>query len=121
MPSRSGSPARERRAEVEAGDAMNRLAVDAETSPDEVAAAVRAWVEANVPAAWRDAAARGGAAAIRSVRSRAEYETWYPAFGASGLVAPAWPPEYGGLGLSGAVARRVEAELRPYNLGRLNP
>jgi alkylation response protein AidB-like acyl-CoA dehydrogenase len=58
---------------------------------------------------------------VREVRSRADYEAWYPVFGASGLVAPAWPTEYGGLGLSGAAARAVEAELRPLNLGRLNP
>jgi alkylation response protein AidB-like acyl-CoA dehydrogenase len=37
------------------------------------------------------------------------------------LVAPTWPVEYGGLDLSPAVVRRVEAELRPLNLGRLNP
>jgi alkylation response protein AidB-like acyl-CoA dehydrogenase len=98
-----------------------RPAVDASTSAVEAAAATRAWVEAHVPAAWRDAAARGGAAAIREVRSRADYETWYPAFGGSGLVAPTWPVEYGGLDVSPDVARAIEAELRPYNLGRLNP
>ena len=56
-----------------------------------------------------------------SARSRAEYEAWYPVFGASGLVVPNWPVEYGGLGVANRVARLVEAELRPYNLGRLNP
>jgi alkylation response protein AidB-like acyl-CoA dehydrogenase len=82
---------------------------------------VRAWVEANVPAAWIEAARRGGAAAIREVRTRAEYEEWYPVFAASGLVVPTWPREYGGLDLKPADARAVDAELRPYNLGRLNP
>ena len=42
-------------------------------------------------------------------------------FGRSGLVAPTWPVEYEGLDLPPALARLVEAELRPYNLGRLNP
>jgi alkylation response protein AidB-like acyl-CoA dehydrogenase len=55
------------------------------------------------------------------VRPRAEYEQWYPVFGRSGLVAPTWPVECGGLGVSPAIARVVEAELAPYNLGRLNP
>ena len=55
------------------------------------------------------------------MRTRQEYEAWYPAFGASGLVVPAWPVAYGGLDLPGDVARRVDQELRPYNLGRLNP
>jgi alkylation response protein AidB-like acyl-CoA dehydrogenase len=91
--------------------------------PDDVdaaAKAVRAWIEEHVPGAWREAAARGPAA-IRAVRTRADYEAWYPLFGGSGLVAPAWPVEFGGLGVSPAVARAIEAELRPYNLGRLNP
>ena len=63
----------------------------------------------------------GGARAIRDVRSRAEYEEWYPTFAATGLVAGTWPVEYGGAGLSAAEARLVEAELAPLNLGRLNP
>ncbi|MHB8465479.1 MAG: acyl-CoA dehydrogenase family protein [Acidimicrobiales bacterium] len=91
------------------------------TQVEEAIAAVRAWVDANVPAPWREAASRGGPTAIRAVRTRAEYEAWYPAFGRSGLVAPTWPVAYGGLDLAAPVARAVEGELRPYNLGRLNP
>jgi alkylation response protein AidB-like acyl-CoA dehydrogenase len=82
---------------------------------------VRAWIEANVPRAWIEAGRRGGAAAVREVRTRAEYEVWYPVFAASGLAVPTWPVAYGGLDLSPDEARRVEAELRPFNLGRLNP
>ena len=82
---------------------------------------VRAWIEATVPRAWIEAGRRGGAVAVREVRTRAEYEAWYPVFAASGLVVPTWPVAYGGLDLSPADARRVEAELRPFNLGRLNP
>ena len=98
----------------------SRLAVSAETPRDELVAAVRAWITEYVPATWREAAA-GGTRAIRAVRSRADYEAWYPVFGRSGLVAPTWPVEYEGLDLPPAAARLVEAELRPYNLGRLNP
>jgi alkylation response protein AidB-like acyl-CoA dehydrogenase len=87
----------------------------------DVVALVREWVRAFVPASWREAGERGGAAAIREVRSRREYEDWYPTFGRSGLVVPTWPVAYGGLDVSPAVARAIEAELRPYNLGRLNP
>lgn len=83
--------------------------------------AVRSWIDEHVPPAWREASQRGGPAAIRAVRSRAEYEAWYPVFGASGLVAPTWPVDYGGLGLEPDVAQLVDAELRPLNLGRLNP
>jgi alkylation response protein AidB-like acyl-CoA dehydrogenase len=98
-----------------------QLEVGPETEPDELVAAVRAWVEANVPRAWIEAAGSGGVDAIRAVRTRTEYEAWYPVFAGSGLVAPTWPVAYGGLDLPPASARLVEQELRPYNLGRLNP
>ncbi|MGA7420608.1 MAG: acyl-CoA dehydrogenase family protein [Acidimicrobiales bacterium] len=87
----------------------------------ELAARARQWVEDHVPEAWRHAARQGGAAAIREVRTRAEYEAWYPVFAASGLVAPTWPVAYAGAGLAPSEARAVEVELAPYNLGRLNP
>jgi alkylation response protein AidB-like acyl-CoA dehydrogenase len=98
-----------------------RVGITRGTAPAEAAELTRAWVGQHVPEAWREAAARGGAAAIRRVRSRADYEAWYPTFGASGLVAPTWPVAYGGLDATPHAARAVEAELRPFNLGRLNP
>ncbi|MEO8693796.1 MAG: acyl-CoA dehydrogenase family protein [Acidimicrobiales bacterium] len=96
------------------------LPIEPTASQDEVRAAVRQWVTEYVPSAWRDAAARGGAAEIRTVRTRAEYLEWYPVYGASGLVVPSWPREYCGLGLPNRMVRVIEDELRPYNLGRLN-
>ena len=89
--------------------------------PEALAAMTTEWVEAHVPREWVVAAGQGGAAAIRLVRSRSEYEAWYPEFAASGLVAPTWPIEYGGAGLTPSEARVVEAVLAPLNLGRLNP
>jgi acyl-CoA synthetase (AMP-forming)/AMP-acid ligase II/alkylation response protein AidB-like acyl-CoA dehydrogenase len=97
------------------------LSVGRDVPADEVVHAVRRWIEQHVPDTWRDAARRGGTPAIREVRSRAEYEAWYPVFARSGLVAPTWPVVYGGLDLEPSTARRVESELRPLNLGRLNP
>jgi alkylation response protein AidB-like acyl-CoA dehydrogenase len=99
----------------------DRLPIDRDTPVDDAVASTREWVDANVPTVWRDAARAGGPAAIRAVRTRAEYEAWYPTFGASGLVVPTWPVTYGGLDVSMAVARAIEAELAPFNLGRLNP
>ncbi|SRR5579884_594669 len=101
--------------------AGTRLAIDRTTPPDDAARVARDWVEEHVPVEWREAARRGGPAAIRDVRSRADYEAWYPRFADSGLVVPTWPVAYGGLDLTPAVARAIEAELAPYNLGRLNP
>src|SRR5262249_8795942 len=50
-----------------------RLAIDAGTSEAEAIDAVRAWVDANVPRAWVEAGRAGGAAAVRTVRTRDEY------------------------------------------------
>jgi alkylation response protein AidB-like acyl-CoA dehydrogenase len=97
-----------------------RIGIDATTTAADAAGITRAWVDEHVPAAWRDAAA-GGAAAIRRVRTRADYEAWYPTFADAGLVAPTWPVAYGGLDVAPEVARAIESVLRPYNLGRLNP
>jgi alkylation response protein AidB-like acyl-CoA dehydrogenase len=99
----------------------DRLEVDASTPVQECVARTEAWVEAHVPVAWREAAARGGNSAIREVRSRADYEAWYPVFGASGLVMPTWAREYGGLGVTPKTASAMRAVLTPYNLRALNP
>jgi hypothetical protein len=58
------------------GNEAELLAVSAQASADDVVAAVRNWIDAAVPAAWLEAGRRGGPAAVRQVRSRAEYEAW---------------------------------------------
>jgi alkylation response protein AidB-like acyl-CoA dehydrogenase len=100
---------------------MDRIGITATTTVDEAVSLTEAWVAGHVPETWRKAAAEGGAAAIRTVRTRADYEDWYPVFAHAGLVVPTWPVAYGGLDLDPGVARAVEAVLVPYNLGRLNP
>jgi alkylation response protein AidB-like acyl-CoA dehydrogenase len=102
-------------------DRASRLSIGPATDADEAVEAVQAWVAEHLPRRWREAGDRGGPAAVRQVRPRDEYEAWYPIFGGSGLVAPTWPAEYGGLGVSPAIARVIEGVLGPYNLGRLNP
>jgi alkylation response protein AidB-like acyl-CoA dehydrogenase len=97
------------------------IGIDASTSAEEAAVRTKEWVEAHVPLTWRDAAARGGASEIRRVRARTEYEEWYPTFADAGLVVPTWPVAYGGLNVAPRVARAIETELAPFNLGRLNP
>ena len=87
----------------------------------EVAVAVRDWVNAEVPEAWRGAAERGGPSLVRTVRTPGEYRQWYPAFARSGLVVPQWPAEYGGLGWSRPLAQAAERILARYHLPRLNP
>ncbi len=92
-----------------------------DTPPEAAAEAARRWVAEALPAAWREAAERGGPRAVRGVRTPDDYRDWYPAFGHSGLVAPTWAVEHGGLGWSRATAAAAEAVLRPYHLPRLNP
>jgi alkylation response protein AidB-like acyl-CoA dehydrogenase len=90
------------------------------TTPVDVAVSiVREWLEAEVPEPWRRAAAAGRP--VKEVRTFADYEAWYPVFAGSGLVVPTWPVAYGGLDLAPGVARRLEQELAPLSLGRLNP
>ena len=100
---------------------VGRLPLDRTSSVEEIAAAVGVWVEQQVPRSWREAASDGGRTAIRNVRSRAEYEAWYPTFADSGLVVATWPVAYGGLDLTPDKARVAEGVLAPFNLGRLNP
>jgi alkylation response protein AidB-like acyl-CoA dehydrogenase len=96
------------------------LPITAETSEAEAIAIVKEWAAAAIPSEWQEAAARGGHAELRKVRPRADYEAWYPTLATVGLVAPMWPREYGGLGLTSRLARTIEGELAPFNLGRLN-
>ncbi|OBG91884.1 acyl-CoA dehydrogenase [Mycobacterium sp. E3251] len=99
---------------------MSPLPISETTSAADAVAAVEQWVDREVPASWRRAAAEGPAA-LRAVRSATEYRQWYPVFAASGLVVPTWAREYGGLGIGNEVARAIDQVLRPLRLSRLNP
>ncbi|GAT10798.1 acyl-CoA dehydrogenase family protein [Mycolicibacterium novocastrense] len=99
---------------------MTALPITAETAADDAVEVVRQWVQAEVPTEWRAAAAEGPAA-LRAARSPADYRRWYPTFARSGLVAPTWRPEHGGLGIGNDVARAIESVLAPLRLTRLNP
>jgi alkylation response protein AidB-like acyl-CoA dehydrogenase len=91
------------------------------TAPDEAVAVVSDWLAAWLPPAWREAAESGGPAAVRAVRSPAEYREWYPVIGRSGLVTPGWDRMYGGLAWPPETVRAVENLMRRYHLPRLNP
>ena len=97
-----------------------RLSISATSTDEEIRASVAAWMADHVPRAWLDAAPHGRRA-IRDVRSRQDYEAWYPTFAASGLAVATWPVEYCGLDLPPDKARVAESILAPLNLGRLNP
>lgn len=86
---------------------MTQLPIRPDTPVGDAVAAVRQWIEVEVPAAWRSAAA-DGPAALRAVRRPADYQEWYPTFAESGLVVPTWACEHGGLGVANEVARAIE-------------
>lgn len=96
------------------------LPIDRNTPDGRIEHEVSQWIDHNVPRTWIEASA-GGLDALRAVRSRAEYEEWYPTFASSGLAVSTWPREYLGLDLSRDQAQFVERILAPLNLGRLNP
>lgn len=99
---------------------MTPLPITQDTPADEAVAVVRQWIDAEVPASWRSAAAEGPAA-LRAVRTPDDYRRWYPQFAGAGLVAPTWQPEHGGLGVRNDVAHAIERVLAPLRLARLNP
>lgn len=99
---------------------MTHLPITPATSAADAVEAVRQWIDAEVPAAWRSAAVQGPAA-LRAVRTAADYRDWYPTFVDSGLVVPTWLPEHGGLGVGNDIARAIETILAPLRLTRLNP
>ncbi len=99
---------------------MTQLAITRDTPVDDAVAVVREWIEAEVPDSWRTAAAQGPAA-LRAVRSADDYQRWYPAYAASGLVVPTWARDHGGLGVGTDVAGAIDDLLRPLRLTRLNP
>lgn len=96
------------------------LPIDASSTTEDAVATVEQWIRTEVPESWR-AAAADGPRALRAVRTPEDYRRWYPAFASTGLVAPTWLPEHGGLGVSNEVARAIEAVLAPLRLTRLNP
>ena len=84
---------------------------------DALAARVRDWLEAHLPAAWRDAALAGDRHALAAVTAK-HATGWYAELGRSGLATPAWPVEHGGLGLTADGAAVVNDELARLSAGR---
>jgi alkylation response protein AidB-like acyl-CoA dehydrogenase len=86
---------------------------------DALAAHVRAWLEAHLPANWRDAALAGDRHALAAITADLSTTTaWYAELGRSGLATPAWPVEHGGLGLAADGAAVVNDELARLHAGR---
>ena len=72
---------------------------------------VRSWIEANYPEDQRFPAKR-----LR----RADNKFWYDKLSANGWIAPNWPREHGGMGLSGGKQIIFHEELERHGCARLN-
>ena len=103
-----------------AAEEDQRLAITGTAAADALRDAARDWVDEHVPASWLEAARSGDIDRLREVRPMDEYREWYPTLAASGMVAPTWPREFGGLGLTGAQAKVIDAVLDQSGLVRLN-
>ena len=79
--------------------------------PDETfRATVRAWVTANYPAELRNPPHRLHWDAVKP---------WYMALSAKGWLAPSWPREYGGMGLSAAKQLVMVEEYERHGVARM--
>jgi alkylation response protein AidB-like acyl-CoA dehydrogenase len=72
---------------------------------------VRQWIEANYPEEMRFPPQR-----LR----RADNRFWYDMLSAKGWIAPNWPREYGGMGLSGSKQLIMHEEIERHGCARLN-
>ena len=72
-----------------------------EDTPEQSAfrAEFRAWLHANLPAGWMEAADDGNEAALEKLRAESHFNpfAWQGTIGTSPYAAPLWPKEYGGL------------------------
>lgn len=73
-------------------------------------AEVRGWVQANYPATKRNPRKRMGTEESRE---------WYQLLSKKGWLAPGWPPEYGGMGLSAAKQLIMMEEMESHGCARL--
>lgn len=78
---------------------------------DEFRTMVRSWIEENYPSDLRHP--------VKRLHFR-ENRRWYEALSARGWLAPAWPREYGGMGLDPSKLLLMHEEQERYGCARLN-
>jgi len=77
-------------------------------------AELRAWLQANIPASLLSSAGQRTAwgGRDRIAQSSPDALAWMEAMASRGFIAPTWPSEYGGAGMSEAEAAVLKEELR---------
>ncbi len=96
----------------------NGATITAASSDAEVIEFVRAWLATALPAEWLKAVEEEDADTIRALRDATDEHEWFDRLGGAGLATPAWPIEYGGLGLTPKQQRLVNGELSRYKTPR---
>lgn len=101
-------------AEVESA---GRLSIT-DADPHALTRTVLSWLRANLPEVWVEAIDADDQEALARAREQVELGSWWERLADAGLVTPAWPSRYGGLGLSPALASLVMGLLRQYKVPR---
>ena len=79
---------------------------------------VVSWLRSNLPAAWVAAIDSDDSEALAEARRALDLPGWWARLADAGLVAPTWPREYGGLGVSSALGALVMQQMREYKVPR---
>jgi alkylation response protein AidB-like acyl-CoA dehydrogenase len=89
---------------------------------DAVTVEVERFLRAHLPADWIEAIDRDDADALARARRQLDLAQWWVLLADAGYVAPTWPTEHGGLGVSSRVAGAIARTLGRYKVPRFtNP
>jgi len=87
---------------------------------DALAASVDRFLRERLPADWVAAVDSGDLEALVAARGQVDPDEVWAWVGAEGYVAPTWPAEHGGLGVSPKGAAAISRTLRHFRLPRFN-
>ncbi len=87
---------------------------------DAMVADADAFIRSQLPAAWVDAVDRGDPEALSVARLGVDPDELWTRIGRGGYVTPAWPVEYGGLGVSAKTGGAIARTLGRFKVPRFN-
>jgi alkylation response protein AidB-like acyl-CoA dehydrogenase len=90
-----------------------------DVTAEHLRAETRAWLEANLPPGWIEAADAGDDEKVNALREGLDYAEWCVRLGEAGYATPTWPKEYSaGLSLTPGQAKVVNEILSHYRVPR---